>query len=103
MVAIAVVRPNLDDNLLSRQWNCVHLNDAKEKRCLADSTYFKDELSFRYDEIKILQKSFRSAPTGRVKKREKRLSGTIGIVSFSMETPPLDQISRANCYPGRNL
>jgi hypothetical protein len=42
------------------------LKDVKENRCWADFTYFKSNLLFLYDDIKTVQKSFGSAPIGRL-------------------------------------
>jgi hypothetical protein len=34
VIAIVVVRLNIDGDFLSREWNCAHLNDAKEKQII---------------------------------------------------------------------
>jgi hypothetical protein len=34
MIAIVAARPSIGDDLLSREWNCAHLDDVNEKRTL---------------------------------------------------------------------
>jgi hypothetical protein len=46
MIAMVAVRPNIDDNLFSREWNYAHLNYGKENRCWADPNYFQSEFPF---------------------------------------------------------
>jgi hypothetical protein len=40
MIGIIEVQPNIDDILLSREYNCAHLDDVNEKRILSRSRRF---------------------------------------------------------------
>jgi hypothetical protein len=57
--------PNIDDNFLSHQSNCAHLDYVNENGCWADANCFESELVFLSEDIKNLQThlciSFREA------------------------------------------
>jgi hypothetical protein len=56
MISIVAVRPNIDDNIFSRKQNSAQLGDVNENGWLADPNYFESELSFLYEDMKILPK-----------------------------------------------
>jgi putative ribosome biogenesis GTPase RsgA len=46
LIAVVAVPPNIDDNFLSRQLNCAHLDSGNEKWMLGRSHYVKSEFPF---------------------------------------------------------
>jgi hypothetical protein len=54
MITIVAVRPNIGDNVLSRQWNFAHLDHVKNGY-LAARISFESEAPFPYKDIKKLQ------------------------------------------------
>jgi hypothetical protein len=53
MITIAAVRPNIDDNFLSRESNYAHSDHVNEKWTLTNPHYLKNGLLFLYDDIWI--------------------------------------------------